>query len=184
MRTIYLKGQVGEKRGWPRFKLDLESYSVETEWQRDAKEAQARAAGVGAYVKCGNLFSRRASFVALYTLESSLYLLIDSKRWDLLNGNVTIERRNTFMGKRFRVMADQVIEWECTYLTLDYEKFPDEDILWYVARSTVSRDARVRTMLMWQDIAEGKWEWSESYNANLNQRVRTYPAVASSRVPS
>jgi hypothetical protein len=175
MLVVSLKGYVGEKRGWPRFKLDLDSHTVQAEWLTDANQAQSRAAGVGAYVKCGKLFHRRKSFVALYALEGALYLCMDSRRWNLMNDDVLVERGNTLLGlKRFRVIANREVEWECVYFTLDYETFPDEDILWYVARSTSDQRSRVRTMLMWQDIANGSWEWSSSYNNGLDQRVSTY----------
>ena len=172
MRTISLKGYVGERQGWPRFTLDLQNCSVEKELRRDANDAQTRAAGVGAYVKCGTLLSRHASFVALYTLDDSLYLSIDSRQWNLLHDDVRVERRNTLLGKRFRVLSGQAIEWQCTYLALDYEKFPDEDMLWYVARSAADRESRLRTLVIWQDIANGRWEWSENYHADLDRRVK------------
>src|SRR6266704_3346023 len=140
-----------------------------------ANQAQSTALGVGAYVKCVRLFHRHASFVALYVFEGALWLHIDSIKWNLMDDDVVIGRQNTLVGmKRFRVIVDQSVEWERVYFTWDYETFPDEDILWYVARSAVNRPARVRTMLMWQDIAAGRWEWSASYNSRLDERVGTY----------
>lgn len=176
MSKFVLDGYRPINKRWPVYTLNIETKKVDVQWFENQKEGGQLGpqVGMGDFRKIGSWGNKKEGFYALYVDGNSLYLWLDGQCFDLINGEVSISiKRNVdfLLRKRFRIFADGVAIFDCRYSYLDYEDFPDTDIFWYMARSLNNIEGRIRTLILWQDKAQGQRLITDEYIQNLDERV-------------
>lgn len=165
---------------WPLYVLDTGTSAIETRWFKNQTEARqsSRVCGYGDFRVIGYWPKRKNLFVAIYTDANSLYLWTDGLHFDLLDDKVDAQRRQLFIStKCFRVLVDGKVKWKVRYSYWDYEDVPDEDIFWYISRSAVSMNDRLKALFMWQDLAGGFFKDAGDFNEHLTERIAIFTAT-------
>ena len=161
MTEVRLDGYRPDKRGWPSYLLCPHTGRVITRWFENQEKSFALGGlcGTGDFRRYGSLFRRVSGFFALYVANEVLYLWLDGRCINLFKESVIIERKVDFLlRKKFTVYLGGAKVFECRYSYLDYEDFPDKDILWYLARSLDTKESMMRSFLIWRDQCSGNFD--------------------------
>jgi hypothetical protein len=176
MTVLLLDGYRPVKMRWPVYTLDTVTKRIDTQWfsNQAAGKAAGPVCGCGDFRRIGKLWERHDGFFALYAHGRSLHLWLDGESLKIDERQVQVRRStDILLRKRFRVIVDDRVIFECRYSHLDYEDFPDQDIFRYMTRSFVDAELRRRTRLIWEDKAKGVDQSSGGYFADLEERVKS-----------
>lgn len=171
MSTVHLQGFHPGPNGWMRFQLTLDTGEVLSSEVESESAAQRGCSGIGCFVSIGSWWSKRSCFAALYVRAGSLFFCIDGREISVDADTTISVDDHPFRLSVFRVEFNGQVVCTTSYLPWGRMSFPSSDFFDHVARSVADEQSRIRTLLIWSDIATNQWQPSDEYFSQLGQRV-------------